>query len=178
MGFKIKKSKKSKKWRGNSTYGHGARKKWKGSGHHGGCGMAGTGKRADHKKSLVIKLYGNNYFGKQGITSRSTERKINDSMNLGEIQKNLETLMKKYGKGNELVMERYKILGDGEFSIKLNIKARAASNSAKEKVEKNGGKIMLVNEKNLEKVNEKAAKHEEVIEVKNYVKERKSIKKE
>ena len=67
MVFKTKKTKKSMKWRGDTTYGHGARKKWKGSGHHGGCGMAGTGKRADHKKSLVIKLYGNNYFGKPKI---------------------------------------------------------------------------------------------------------------
>jgi large subunit ribosomal protein L15 len=66
MGFKIKKKKKSKNFRGNTTHGHGARKKWKGSGHHGGVGMAGTGKRADQKKSLVIKLFGNNYFGKQG----------------------------------------------------------------------------------------------------------------
>ena len=28
MGFKVKKKKKSKGQRGNTTYGHGARKKW------------------------------------------------------------------------------------------------------------------------------------------------------
>ena len=86
MSHKTHKTKKSKRQRGNTTYGHGARKKWMGSGHHGGVGMAGTGKRADHKKSLIIKLYGNNYFGKQGITSRSTEKKVNKVMNLKYIQ--------------------------------------------------------------------------------------------
>ena len=33
MGFKVKKQRKSKRQRGQTTYGHGARKKWKGSGH-------------------------------------------------------------------------------------------------------------------------------------------------
>src|SRR3989344_1268169 len=98
MPFKTKKRRKSGRQRGNTTYGHGARKKWKGSGHHGGIGMAGSGKRADQKKSLIIKLYGNEYFGKQGITSRATAKKINLVMNLKQIQSNLDSLMKKYGK--------------------------------------------------------------------------------
>lgn len=154
MAMKIKKSKKSKKWRGNTTHGHGARKKWKGSGHHGGVGMAGTGKRADHRKSLVIKLYGNNYFGKQGITSRNTNHRKNDVMNLDDIQKNFSSLMKN---GKELVLERYKILGDGNLKEKITIKARAFSESARGKIEKAGGKaIVIVNEKK----NKEDAKHE------------------
>ena len=60
--------------RNQGTHGRGARKKAKGSGHRGGIGMAGSGKRADHKKTLITKLYGNKYFGKQGLTSRKTER--------------------------------------------------------------------------------------------------------
>ena len=153
MGFKVKKSKKSKKWRGNTTQGHGARKKWKGSGHHGGVGMAGTGKRADQKKSLVIRLFGNNYFGKQGITGKSTKHKLNDVMNLGDIQKNLHSLIKEFEKNKELVLEDYKILGEGDLKEKLTIKARAFSESAREKIEKAGGKaIVIINErKNKEK---------------------------
>jgi large subunit ribosomal protein L15 len=147
MVVSTKKKKKAKKWRGYSRHGHGARKKWKKSGHHGGCGMAGTGKRADHKKSLIIKLYGNNYFGKQGITSRSSAKKINDTLNVGEIQREYLSLMKKHGKNNELVLERYKILGEGEIKDKITIKARAFSNSAKEKIEKAGGKIIIVDKK-------------------------------
>ena len=41
--------------KGMGTHGGGARKKRKGSGHRGGKGMSGSGKRADHKKTLVTK---------------------------------------------------------------------------------------------------------------------------
>ncbi|MBS3075496.1 uL15 family ribosomal protein [Candidatus Pacearchaeota archaeon] len=146
MPFKTKKRRKSGRQRGNTTYGHGARKKWKGSGHHGGIGMAGSGKRADQKKSLIIKLYGNEYFGKQGITSRATAKKINLVMNLKQIQSNLDSLMKKYGKNKELVLEDYKILGEGELKEKITIKANAFSESARQKIEKAGGKAILIND--------------------------------
>ena len=42
--------------RGMGTHGWGARKKHKKSGHRGGTGMSGTGKRADNKKTLITKL--------------------------------------------------------------------------------------------------------------------------
>jgi len=155
MGFKIKKSRKSKKWRGNTTHGHGARKKWKGSGHHGGSGMAGTGKRADHKKSLIIKLFGNNYFGKQGITSKSTKHKKSNVMNLKDIVKNLNAITKKYGKGKELELKGYKILGDGELKEALSIRASAFSESAKEAIEKAGGKAILIKREQKENTEEK-----------------------
>jgi len=161
MAFKIKKTKKSKKWRGDTTYGHGARKKWKGSGHHGGVGMAGTGKRADHKKSLVIKLYGNNYFGKQGVTSRKTERNKSKQINLEDIRNNLDNLMKKYGKNNILELKKYKILGRGELKDALKIKALCFSEGAREKIEKSGGEAILFRtekDKSEEKVNSKEEK--------------------
>ena len=141
--MKIKKTKKSKRQRGNTTHGHGARKKWKGSGHRGGIGMAGTGKRADHKKSLIIKKYGNKYFGKQGITSKKTQNKKIKKINLGSIQKNLLSLSKKYGEDSKLNLKEYKILGNGEFKEKLIIIAKGFSKSAKEKIEKNKGQAIL-----------------------------------
>ena len=132
--MKTKKTKKSKKQRGNTTHGWGARKKHKKSGHRGGCGMAGTGKRADHKKSLIINLYGNKYFGKQGITSKSTIRKKSKVMNLTGIEK--------LGK-NEVNLKEYKILGHGEINKKIIIRAKSASKSAIEKVKKAGGEIII-----------------------------------
>mgnify|MGYP001267918591 CR=1 FL=1 len=42
---------------------------------------------------------------------------------------------------------KFKILGNGEIKTKLNIEADFASNSAKEKIEKFGGKITLKNSK-------------------------------
>ncbi len=142
MVIKTHKRKKSKGQRGTTRY-HGARKKWKSSGHKGGKGMAGTGKRADHKKSMIIKLYGNNYFGKQGITSRGTEKDRRKVMNLRDIETNYESLMKKHGKGNILDLNEYKILGEGEITKKIAIKALAFSEGAREKIEKAGGSIIV-----------------------------------
>jgi large subunit ribosomal protein L15 len=163
MVNKTKKTKKSKGQRGTNHY-HGARKKWKGSGHHGGVGMAGTGKRADTKRSLVIKLYGHKYFGKQGETSKSTERKKTDAINLGDIQKNLDSLIKKHGKGKELDLRNYKILGDGELNEGLKIKAKSFSESAKKKIEKAGGEIIIF--KNEEKTSDRKILKKEKIKEK------------
>lgn len=140
--MKIKKKKKSVGQRGRTTYGHGARKKWKKSGHKGGVGMAGTGKRADHKKTLINKLYGNKYFGKQGITSKGTKRDKRKKINIIDIEKNIEKFPKKDG---WIDLSAYKVLGNGEIKNKLKIKALDASKSAKEKIEKAGGEIETIN---------------------------------
>ncbi len=140
-----KKRKKSSRMHGMNmgTHGGGARKKRKGSGHRGGKGMSGTGKRADHKKTLVIKLYGNKYFGKQGITSKGTERDTRNRINLQQIEMNLEKYGKKGKEGWEIDLKDYKILGKGEVKNKLFIKAKQASKSAMEKVKEKGGEILL-----------------------------------
>src|SRR3989344_5304199 len=112
---KTKKRRKSTRMHGHGmgTHGGGARKKRKGSGHRGGKGMAGSGKRADHKKTLVTKLYGHGYFGKQGITSKGTQKDKGDRINLWEIEANLDSFCKKTSKGYECDLKGYKILGDG-----------------------------------------------------------------
>ena len=123
--------------------------------------MAGSGKRADQKKSLVIKLYGNEYFGKQGITSRKTERDKRKRINLLNIELNLDSyiksgIAKKSKDGIEINLGGYKILGEGELKNKLIIKAQEASKSATEKVKKLGGEIITskkgesIEEKNVE----------------------------
>jgi large subunit ribosomal protein L15 len=142
--MKIHKKKKSVRLRGTNSGGHGSRKKWKGKGHHGGKGMAGTGKRADQKTTLVTKKYGHKYFGKQGITSKGTKRRKLKVINLSQIQKNKDSLMKKFGKENEIVFKNYKILGSGDLKEKLTIKAKEFTPSAKEKIEKAGGKAIAL----------------------------------
>lgn len=143
--MKLKKRKKSSRMHGRNmgTHGRGARKKAKGSGHRGGKGMAGTGKRADQKKTLVLKLYGNKYFGKQGVTSRKTQKDKRKRINLQEIAENLDKY-KKTSEGYEINLPNYKILGNGEIKEKLIIKANDSSKSAREKVEKKGGEIILI----------------------------------
>jgi len=147
---KTHKRRKSGRLRGKGMggCGRGFRKKGKGTGHKGGKGMAGSGKRADHKKTLVTKLYGHGYFGKQGITSKKTERDKRKRINLQQIQDNIENFVKKgfakkTSKGYEINLSGYKILGDGELKKGLIIKAKEASKSALEKIEKLGGQVFL-----------------------------------
>jgi large subunit ribosomal protein L15 len=158
MSIKTHKRKKVSRMHGRKmgSHGWGARKKHKKSGHRGGTGMAGTGKRGDTKTTLITKLFGHDYFGKQGITSRKTKRDTRQRINLQQIEKNLEKYGKKTTKGWEINLEKYKILGEGELKEKLIIKAAGASESAVKKVKKAGGEIILP-----EKTNSKKEKDEE-----------------
>ena len=148
--MKLKKRKKESRMHGRKmgTHGGGARKKRKGSGHRGGVGMAGSGKRADQKKTLITKLYGNSYFGKQGVTSRGTKRDKRKRINLEDIQNNLDKYGNKKGTGFEVELKNYKILGRGEVKDKLIITAKEASQSAIEKVKAKGGDILLAGKQN------------------------------
>jgi large subunit ribosomal protein L15 len=145
MAIKTHKRRKSSRMhgRGRGSHGWGERKKHKKKGHRGGKGMSGTGKRADQKKTLVIKLFGNDYFGKQGITSKKTQRDKRKRINLETIENNLSTYGKKSGDKWEINLEDYKILGTGEIKNKLIIKAKEASQSAIDKVKKVGGEIQI-----------------------------------
>jgi large subunit ribosomal protein L15 len=149
--MKTKKRKKSSRMhgRGMGSHGRGFRKKGKGKGHRGGKGMAGTGKRADQKKTLVQKLYGHEYFGKQGITSRGTRRDKRKRINVGEIIANLHKYGEKNGDKWEINLKDYKILGDGEVNHKVIVHAKEASKSAIEKIQKAGGEIILSDKSDL-----------------------------
>ena len=143
---KTKKRKKNSRMRGTSTHGGGARKKRKKSGHRGGAGMSGSGKRSDHKKTLITKLYGNKYFGKKGITSKSTIKDKRKRINLKDIEINLEKYGKKEGNKWNVEIKDYKILGgpkDYSIKNKIIISAREASKKAIEQVKKAGGEIIL-----------------------------------
>ena len=162
----IKKTHKRKKvsrmhGRKMGSHGWGARKKHKKSGHRGGTGMAGTGKRGDTKITLITKLYGHEYFGKRGITSRKTKRDTRQRVNLKQISKNLEKYGKKSAKGWEINLEKYKILGEGEVKEKLIITALEASESAMQKVKKAGGEIILPEKAEKNKPSDKKEGEEE-----------------
>ncbi len=149
--MKTKKRTKASRMHGRrmGTHGWGARKKHKKTGHRGGKGMSGSGKRADHKKTLVIKLYGHGYFGKQGITSKGSQKDKTNRINLQLIEKNLQNYGKKVGDKFEINLKSYKILGTGEVKNKLIIKAKEASKSAITKVKKAGGEIILPTKKEM-----------------------------
>lgn len=137
--MKLKKRKKHSRLRGARTCGYGFRQKHKGRGNKGGHGMAGTGKRADHKKQkalIMAKKAGfETYFGKKGFTSRSFAKKKIKTINLEDIKANFS--------GNKIDLKNYKILGQGD-GFKAEISAKSASKSAVEKMEKANGRIIIV----------------------------------
>ncbi len=127
-----KKRRKSSRMHGSHTHGRGFKKKARGSGHRGGFGNAGTGKRADQKKTLVLNMP-EAYFGKSGLRAKVKRYKI---LNVGDLEKMSN------GK-KDLDLSKYKLLGKGEVKSGFNIKVYSASKSAVEKVKKAGGKVEL-----------------------------------
>ncbi len=147
--MKIKKRKKSSRFRGSHTHGRGFKKKARGSGHRGGKGLAGTGKRGDQRKTLILNLYGNDYFGKDRAIRRKQQIKL-EAINIQQIVQNIPSFIKS-GKAKEskdeiqINLKGYKILSMGEANKKLKITAAAASQSALAKIKKAGGEIIIEN---------------------------------
>ncbi len=141
--MKFKKRKKSGRRLGNQTAFRGAKERTRHSGNRGGYGMAGTGKRADQKKTLVINLTGgNNYFGKSKTLRRGRTQKRLRVINLNDI-----SLRHAKTNAKEISLIGYKILGDGELAFPITIKASAASPSAQEKIKKSGSTLILPDKK-------------------------------
>jgi len=144
------KRKKVVKYRGSHTHGGGAKKKRRGAGHRGGRGLAGSGKRAHHKKQLIFKLYGKDYFGKKGFHSRK-KTKIK-AVNISFLENHLERLTQEkiISQSNgffEVNMDKIgynKLLSSGKPTKKYKIKVMAFSKKAKEKIESAGGEIVSV----------------------------------
>lgn len=125
----ISKRKKSSRFRGSHTHGRGFKKKARGSGHRGGVGMAGTGKRADQKKTLILNLP-EKYFGKKRALRRGNLPPKLKSINVRDLQEGKD-------------YSGYKVLGVGEAPKGIQVKAVAASAQALEKVKKAGGRLEL-----------------------------------
>src|SRR3989344_4841218 len=120
----FKKRKKSGRRHGHQTAFRGAKERTRGSGNRGGKGMAGTGKRADQRKTLILNL-SERYFGKSRTLRRGTVPKKLKSINVGDIENNYSS------KGlKEANLSGYKILGTGELKSKIKIIASSASSSA------------------------------------------------
>lgn len=129
------KRKKISRMRGRRWHGFGAGKKHRGKGSRGGTGMAGSGKRADVKKPTILKLYGNAYYGKRGFHRPQKVIKQIRAINIIDLPKFNKTEINLTELGYD------KLLGKGKVKQKYNIKVKLYSKSAKEKIEKAGGKI-------------------------------------
>lgn len=125
------------KYRGSRNCGKGnVKNRGKPSG-KGGRGQAGLKK---HRKTWVIK-YDPDHFGRHGFTSLHKRGK---ELNLYEIENLIkkDELEKKEGKYTYEF--NGKILGTGEISIPVTIKALSWSKRAEEKVKKVGGEILAI----------------------------------
>lgn len=160
--MKVKKRNKRSRLRGSKRCGYGFGKKHRGSGSKGGVGMAGTGKRAGQKVTLVQAKMPD-YFGRKGFTSiKELKRKHEKKINIMDIENRLynlieEGIAKKTPEGIELNLYDYKVLGEGEAKDKLIIKAKSVSTGAREKIEKAGGKVLVEEEKLTESVKDNKA---------------------
>ena len=144
------KRKKSSRMHGSHTHGRGFKKKARGSGHRGGFGMAGTGKRADHKKTKILNLK-EKYFGGSSLKAKPKKYKV---INVNDVERLV-------GEKGELELKGYKLLGDGEIKKGVIVKVEFATKSAIEKIEKAGGKVMLPDKKVEKKIEMKEEKENE-----------------
>ncbi len=144
------KRRKFSRMRGQRGHGWGAKKKHRGAGNRGGRGMAGSGKRADHKKPTILKLYGNEYFGRKGFHRPQKVLSKIKVINLEQLQNKLDyyldhKLVSKEKDFYVVDLEKLgyqKLLGGGNLSVKLKVNAPYFSESAVEKIEKSGGIIL------------------------------------
>ncbi|MBI3334620.1 uL15 family ribosomal protein [Candidatus Pacearchaeota archaeon] len=135
--MRVKKRTKSSRRHAHQTAFRGAKERTRHSGNRGGYGMAGTGKRGDQKKTLVInQTGGNNYFGKSRTLRRGPVPQKLKVINLDNLSRN-------YADAKEVSLSGYKILGSGDLTIKAKIHASAASVSAQEKIKKSGSELIL-----------------------------------
>lgn len=132
------KVKKIRKQRGHRTHGWGSPKKHRGAGSRGGRGNAGSKK---HKKVWVAKNDPDR-IGKRGFHSLRQKRvkpRIR-AINLKDLDR---IALKKGIKEINLKALGYdKLLGTGQVTQKLIVKADMFSPLAKEKLERTGGKLI------------------------------------
>lgn len=146
MALKLKRRRKSRRFRGSHTHGRGFKKKARGSGHRGGFGMAGTGKRGDQRKTMILKnTLDEVYFGKRATRLRFGRPKPK-TFNLATIS--LSSLLsnhiaKEHNGSYELSVPTHKIVGALTHDVKLVIHAMGASEGAIASVKKHGGQIIL-----------------------------------
>lgn len=167
-----RRKKRGGKFLGTRSHGKGDTKNARGKGCRGGVGMAGSHK---HKWSYIVK-YEPQRFGVHGFSP--VRRKKARSMNLYEIDQLAEKGAIPEKEGRREFEFDGKILGCGEITFPIVVKAVSFSKKASEKIKKRGGEAIVKEKK--EKKEEKVEKKEEKEEVKpkeeKKVEEKKEVK--
>lgn len=127
------KLRKIRKFRGTRTIGYGR------IGQHRDAGSKGN-RRVGRHKHLWSKIQNTqpDYFGKHGFTSPQSKHRVENTINLHKLDQLAES------KEINLTELGYtKLLGTGKITKALIIQVPAASQSAAQKVEEAGGRIIL-----------------------------------
>ncbi len=138
--------KRNEKLRGSRTHGRG-KKAGRGAGKRGGRGNAGLLK---HKFNWMVK-YDPDHFGRKGFNRDPSLIHDNVIINVGDLQSNLTHFLESgiaTREGKNIVMDLTKtdvtkLLGAGSIKTPMTIKVSKATDRAREKVEKVGGKLEL-----------------------------------
>ncbi len=141
---------KTKKFRGQRTFGGGTHKNRRGGGSRGGRGNAGT-----CKHHFVRSMQRGLSFGKHGFKRPLCIVKDKVIVNIGEIDEAIEQLVKegiaeKKGDAYHINLENIgidKVLGSGKVTNPLFITANGFSPSAKAKIDEAKGKTIELAEK-------------------------------
>ncbi len=130
-----RKDRKTKSWRGHRTHGAGNVKNRRGSGNRGGVGGAGLNK---HRKTWTVK-FEPKHFGNFGFVN-PTHKDV-CTMNVFEIENKAKKgeLQKKDGKLS--ITFEGKVLGAGEITVPVSVKAEGWSKKAEDKIKQAGGSI-------------------------------------
>ena len=138
--------KRIKRIRGTRTCGGGSAKKRRGKGSKGGSGHAGA-----YAHHVVWSLKRGIRKGKNKSQLPSYDRSDDTVVNVGDLEEMLEELIERgkaeekgdgiYLDANELGIQ--KILGKGEVTKKLMLKANKISKTAQEKIERVGGSVEI-----------------------------------
>jgi large subunit ribosomal protein L15 len=139
---------KIRKKRGSRTCGGGSHKKSRNAGSRGGRGMGGTHKG---KWTWIIK-HDPDHFGRRGFLPPAAVREEVATVNIGEIDSTLESLLQtgvaeKKGKAVRVDVTKMgakKVLGRGKVTRPMEVKAFQFSGGAIEKIEKAGGKAIVL----------------------------------
>lgn len=138
------KKRKVRKKRGSRTHGYGTVGQHRGGGQRGGHGKTGYKK---HKWTYTVK-YAPERFGKRGFTP--PKRREVDTINVDELDMQIDKLLKeerakktKEGVVVDLYQLGYdKLLGRGKVTQPLVVRVKSWSQSAAEKINESGGKIL------------------------------------
>jgi len=138
--------KKYKKYLASRTFGGGNVKNRRGSGCRGGVGRAGARK---HKWLQTLKNEPD-YYGRHGFSQIPSQlrkrKKIQDKLlKVSDISSLIAEKKLKEKEGLLFIEFEGKILGTGSINVPVFVKASSFSKSAKEKIEKVGGRTEVLN---------------------------------